>query len=237
MTTSEASLHGGLLVSLNDATQMEPITFPFDSPETKRGNQTLERTDVPMTIPHTFDFWHSSSNAAVEQLYVAERAIRVDGRMVGQKAHEVLHKTMHHVIAMNAGLKREERMDMLDMVTASVMPNLITPAFVSMEMQSSQPKFLLFSREIPIHVNVFCDETCMLLVWSNESRIEQRMRDHYGNRFVVYRMPPIINSVCVIHTYFLKKKISRWKYEMRDNLRVLNALESFIFRRSKPTSE
>ncbi len=126
---------------------------------------------------------------------------------------------------------------MLEMVTGAVMPNLVTPAFISLEVQSSQPKFLLFSREIPIHVNVFCDDTCMLLVWSNEGKIEQRMRENYGNRFVVYRMPPIINSACVVHTFYLKKKISRWKYEMRDNLRVLNALEAFIFRRSKPIQE
>lgn len=234
MAATDSEIHGGLLLNVMDINQMEPITFPFNGEgvHTKRGNQT--RGHDPTSVS-PFDFWHSSQGAATSEMFVTERGVRIDGRCVGQSAEEVLRHTMHRTIAMNAGLRREDRKDMLEQATHTVMPTLQTPAFISMEMQSSQPKFLLFSRDIPIHVNVFCDDACMLLLWSNEKQIEGRMRDHYGNRFVVYRMPPIVNSACVIHTFFLKKRLNRWKYEMRgDNLRVLNALESFIFRRSKP---
>ncbi len=237
MAATDSEIHGGLLINVMDGTLMEPITFPFNEPDvnTKRGNQTREYSP---TILNPFDFWHSSRGAAQNEMFVAERGIRVDGRMVGQNAEEVLRQAMHRTISMNAGLRREDRREMLEMTTSVVLPALSTPALISMEMHSSQPKFLILSRDIPIYVNVFCDEACMLLMWSNEKQIEGRMRDHYGNRFVVYRMPPLINSACVIHTFFLKKRVNRWKYEMRgDNLRVLNALESFIFRRSKHDSE
>lgn len=230
-TTSEGEIHGGLLIDLMDANRLEPITFPFNTPDTKRGNQIR---DFDPAFVYKFNYWHSSNNASKNEVFVTERNISIEGRMVGQNSETVLRRTLNHVVTMNAGLQRSERSDMLDQITSSVMPTLTTPAFISMEMSSSQPKFLLFSREIPIHVNVFCDDACMLLVWSNEKNIEQRVRDHYGNRFVTYRMPPIVNRVCVIHTYFLKKKFNRWKYESHgNNLRVLNALESFIFRRSR----
>lgn len=228
--STEGTVHGGLLINLTDITKMEPITFPFESADTRRGNQIREHEG---TTVHKFDFWHSSSNTARSEIFVAERGISIEGRMVGQNADSVLRRTLHHVVSMNAGLRREERLGMLDMTASAVMPTLVTPAFISMEVTSSQPKFLLISREIPIHVNVFCDEACMLLLWSNEKNIEDRMREHYGDRFVVYRMPPIVNRVCVIQTYYLKKKLSKWKFELRSNLRVLNALEAFIFRRSK----
>ena len=237
MSATDSEIHGGLLLNIMDINRMEPITFPFNEPDvnTKRGNQTRPYDNTSVS---PFDYWHSSRGAASSELFVAERGVRIDGRCVGQNAEEVLRHTMHRTITMNAGLRREDRKDMLEQATVTVMSALHTPAFISMEMESSQPKFLLFSRDIPIHVNVFCDEACMLLVWSNEKQIEGRMREHYGNRFVVFRMPPIVNSACVIHTFFLKKRINRWKYEMRgDNLRVLNALESFIFRRSRNDSE
>lgn len=229
--TTEGEIHGGLLINLTDVYQMEPITFPFDTADTKRGNHVRE---YDPTIVRKFNYWHSSSNAAKSEIFVTERNVAIDGRMVGQNAEQVLRRSLNHVATMNAGLRREERSNMLEQTLNSVMPTLTTPAFISMEMASSQPKFLMFSREIPIYMNVFCDDACMLLMWSNEKHIEQRMREHYGNRFVVYRMPPIVNRVCVIHSYFLKKKINMWRYAARGNdLRVLNTLESFIFRRSK----
>lgn len=238
MNTIEGEIYGGLLINLIDPNRMEPVTFPFtgEGLNVKRGNQTVERGAMHSTNVEAFDFWHSNhSNAARNELLIAERAIHVDGRMVGQDAENVLRKTLHQVLTMNAGVRRKDRLDMLEMASAAVMPTLTAPAFISMEVQSSQPKFILFSREIPIHMNVFCDEACMLLVWSNEAQLEHRMREHYGNRFVTYRMPPIVNSACVLQTYYLKKRMGRWKYEMRgDNLRVLNALEAFIFRRAKP---
>lgn len=240
MSATDSEIHGGLLLNIMDINQMEPITFPFTSAgaNVRWGNQTVEQGAPKPTTVRPFDFWHSSREAAAQEMFVAERGIGLDGRCVGQNAAEVLRHTMHRTLAMNAGLKREERKDMLEQSTNTVMPTLQTPAFISMEMQSSQPKFLLFSRDIPIHMNVFCDEACMLLVWSNERQIESRMREYYGNRFVVYRMPPIVNSACVINTFFLRKRFNRWKYEMRgDNLRILNALESFIFRRAKQDEE
>lgn len=231
MTTTEGEIHGGVLIDLMDPQSMEPITFPFDTKDTKRGNHVRE---YDPTLVHKFNYWHSSRNAAKNEIFVAERGIGIDGRMVGQNAETVLRRALERVVTMNAGLNRDERLDMLEQTTNSVMPTLTTPAMISMEMTSRQPKFLLFSREIPIYVNVFCDNACMLVVWSNEKNIEQRMRDYYGNRFVVYRMPPIVNRACVIHSFFLKKKINRWKFESRgETLRVLNTLESFIFRRSK----
>jgi hypothetical protein len=237
MSALDSEIHGGLLVNILNLDRMEPITFPFDDSvptngvNTKRGNQIKEYD--PTTV-NPFDYWHSSRNASKQNIFVVERGITVEGRMVGHEADRVLRHTLHHVVTMNEGTRREERQDMLEQVTSAVMPNLSSPAMISMEMQSSQPKFLLISREIPIYINVFCDEACMLLVWSNEKQIESRMREHYGNRFVVYRMPPIVNSVCVVQTYFLRKRIKRWRNEMRgDNLRLLNALEGFIFRRAK----
>jgi hypothetical protein len=233
-TTTEGEIHGGLLIRLYDLTKMEPITLPFGE-ETKRGNQVLAYDPV---IPQKLDYWHSSSKAERSEVFVAERNISVESRMVGQNAEQVLRHAQHRVISMNAGLRREERMDMLDHVTASVLPTLVTPAMISMEMMSSQPKFLLFSRDIPIHLSIFCDDACMLLTWTNEYELERRMRDHYGNRFIVYRMPSIVNAACVIQTHFLNKKLKRWIYESRGNhLKLLNMLEAFIFRRSKQDTE
>lgn len=225
------AIYGGLLLDINNSHEgFKPITYPFIGADTTRGNHVKE---YEPTAIHKFDYWHSTHEAHRSKLYVAERGISLDGCAVGHDSEAVMRSTLHQIISVNSGVRMEDRDNMLDTMTKFVLPSLKRPAFLSIDMVSSQSKFLLFSRDIPIHLNVFCDDSCWMLVWTNDAAVEERMQETYGQRFVVYRMKPIINSVCVLHTYYLKKKFNRWKFELRDRLKILNALEGMIVRRSK----
>lgn len=224
-------VYGGLLLKLHDPEGLQPITFPFNSPNTTRGNHVKLHDNTTIT---NFDYWHSGVEAESNTLFVAERGIGLEGRMVGENAAEVLRGISHRVLTVNEGVKREDRLNMLETVYNTVYPHLTGPAFISMAVQSSQPKFLLFSKGKPIYINVFVDEHCTLLTWSSRPDMDARMREVYGSRFSLFRMQPIIDGVVVLHTFYLKKKFTRWKWkpEMQETLRLLNALDATIQRRT-----
>lgn len=225
-------IYGGLLLNLNN-NPFQALTFPFEGMDVRRGNHVSKYDAVEV---RTFDFWHAGRHCASRDMVVAERGVTMHGHMLGVDSERELRNTMHNLLTVNSGVRLEDRDNMLETVTQHVLPKIINPAFISIEMQSSQPKFILFSRDAPIYLYVFCDESSYILMWTNDSNLESSMRKHYGNRFAVYRMNPIVNAVCVLHTYYLKKKFGRWKYELRDKLKVLNALEALISRRSKSDS-
>jgi hypothetical protein len=227
-------IYGGLLLNVSSTTPFQPLTFPFDETVRVRRGNHVQKYD-PVAVK-SFDFWHGGRNCATRDMVVAERGITLCGNMLGSNSESVLRSTMHNLLTVNSGVRLEDRDNMLETVTNHVLPKITMPAFISIEMQSSQPKFILFSRDMPIYMNVFCDDASYLLVWTNDSNIERSMRQHYSNRFAIYRMNPIINAVCVLHTYYRKKKFGRWRYELRDRLKVLNALEALISRRSKSDS-
>lgn len=226
-------LYGGLMIMVNDIFNLKPITFPFDQGMCTRGNHVKPHD---MVTVNSFDYWHSGVDDETRNVFVNERGMQIDSRMIGHNANQMLREMTHRVLTVNHGIKIEDRLSMLNTVTNIVFPQLHTPAVISMAVQSSQSKFILFSRDLPIYFNVFCDDNCMLLLWTNEPDVEARMREHYGERFSVFRMKPILNSVLVLHSYYLKKRITRWRYQKCDRLELLNRLEALISRKSKGDS-
>jgi hypothetical protein len=231
-TNRDGEIYGGLMLNLRDNTPFDTIGFPFTGIEMAHGNHIMEHSKLTV---NNFDYWHGGRDTEHRTAFVAERGISIDARGVGHDCKETLRNTVHRVLTMNSGVKREDRGDMMEMVTEVVLSNIQVPSAISMAVQSSQPKFILFSRDIPLHVNVFCDEACMLMIWTNESTLEERMREEYGERFSVFRMPPIINSVAVIHSYYLSRKIRHWRYRFKDRLKLLNAIEGQLRRKTKAT--
>jgi hypothetical protein len=233
-TFKDGEIYGGLLLNIQESGSFKPIEFPFEGEHVARGNHVKSHSNMVLS---NFDYWHADNNAERNTIYVAERGIGIDGRMVGHNTESMLRSTIHRVLTVNNGIKPEDRVNMLDTVTNTVFPTIQSPAFISLTIQSSQPKFILFSRDIPIHISVFCDEDSMVMVWTNEHDLDKRMREVYKDRFAVFRMQPIVNSVVVLQSFFLKKKLNRWKHEMRDRIRLLNALEAMIIRRSKSDAD
>jgi hypothetical protein len=232
-------LYGGLLLHVQHPDLFKPITFPFESvvnglDTVTRGNHSKVHDNLKIS---SFDYWLSGHDVESNSMYVAERGISINGRMVGANSEETLRGVTHRVLTINEGIKPDERSNILDMVSNIVFPTLQTPALISLSVQSSQPKFILLSRDIPIHVNVFCDDMSMLLIWSNSSDLDTRMREVYGNRFSVFRMKPIVNCAIVLQSYYLKKKMNRWRHEIRDRLKIMNTLEGMVTRKSKGDSE
>jgi hypothetical protein len=232
----QGEIYGGLVLSIAPNEPFLPLTFPFEGDRVSRGNQIRPHDPVRVSA---FDFWHSSNGAHVSNVYVPERALKIEARTVGKSPEETTRDIVHRFVTVNAGVPTESRQNILDTLSSVVLPHLVGPSLISMEVQSPQPKFVFFSRDVPLHFTAYCDDAAMILVWSNEDSLESRMRERYGERFLVFRMKPVLNSVLVVNTYFLQKSFSRWKTrafqgpKSRDRLKLLNAIEAKLSRRVK----
>lgn len=235
-------VYGGLVLDFNRAwaSTFKPVTFPFDaeSHETQvthveTGNHIKKKVlNEPVTLKE-FDYWHTGVNAVVQESVIPERGIEIRGKIIGHEKETTLRQTIHRVININDNLLQGERAAFLDSIGTSVLPLVKTPSLISLTIQSSQPKFVILSRDIPVYFYVFVDSHCEILIWSNEPDLNSRMHDIYKNRFAVYRMQPRCNCAVVLHTYFLKKRLGRWNHVISDKLKGLNALECQIDRKTK----
>jgi hypothetical protein len=63
---------------------------------------------------------------------------------------------------------------------------------------------------------------------------EDRLRTQYPDEFYFYRFRPLPNSVTVIQSFFLRKKLQKWGVKFKDRLKTFNALEQYLIKRTAP---
>jgi hypothetical protein len=223
---------GCLVLQSPDAPTLERPDFPFtELTELNKGNHIAESFDNDRQAP--FDFWLGGRDAEHSRMFVPQRGLALSGFRAGEQTQENLTKrTIQYLLALNSNPTEEERkMAYLDLAYGKVFNRLQERFFLTMEIMSSSPKFVLMTRDIPVHFLGICDNESTYLLWSNEAGLEERMRAHYGERFYYYRMKPFLNGMCVIQSVYLKKKISAWQHMLGDKLKIMNALEVHLFKR------
>lgn len=209
------------------------LDIPFqDLLNSERGNHLR---DFDPEQQHAFDFWHGHTGAESSKLFVSTRGISITGYRVGEPSETNLtHSLVQNLLAINAGnTELEQQLPYLELAYQKVFSRLSgVRSFVSFEVSSSQSKFILMASHVPVWMWVVADDYCSYLVWTNEASLEDRIRAAYPDRFYYYRFRPLNNSVTVIQSFFLRKKLQKWGAKFKDNLKVLNALEQYLTKRT-----
>jgi hypothetical protein len=209
------------------------LSFPFDTLEkVEYGNHLTGIYEN--TSQSAFDFYvGGSTDAEYYKSFVPSRAMQITGFRVGETTeHNLTKKCVQYLLAVNSNPSPEDTNKVyLDVAFEKVYSKISERFFLTLELTSRSSKFVLMTRDMPIYFTGFCDDESTYLMWSNESNLEDRLREHYGDRFYYYRMQPFLNGICVIQSMYLQKKIIDWKKNLRDRLKMMNALELHLFRR------
>lgn len=210
-----------------------PLDLPFAGlPHVEEGNHLNEHKPG---VKQAFDFKLGSDGADTARVYAAARNMTISAYKVGDDQEQSkASRIAKFLLAMNSSAAdNEQDASFLELAYSKVFQKTDGHMFVMLNVTSVQSKILLMARDVPVYMFAFCDDYSTYLMWSNEQSLEQRMRDHYGNRFYFYRMPPIVNGTCVIQSFYLRTKLIKWTDRLRDRLKIMNALEGHLMRRSK----
>lgn len=186
--------------------------------------------------PKSFDYMHGGVNVETSKTYVSARGLALTGLRVGEDGEDTdssLRKVIHNLLAINSVSTEEEQKlsSYLQLAYVKVFNKITSRSLLSIEVRSSQPKFIILTKNMPVYFLALVDDHASYLVWSNEATLEQRVKETFGEKFYLYRLPTYSNGVCVIQSNFLDKKFVHWNRQLRDKLKVMNALEAHLRRR------
>ena len=192
-------------------------------------NNHLTKFDIER--PNTWDYWHGGTEVEKARMHVPVRRVSFTAYATGERTKDSQAKhVIQSLIMMNARATEDEKDNSyLDLVRTKVFTPLPARQLVSVDVTSSQPKFVVMTKDVPVYFMVCWDLDAMYLVWTNELTFEQRLRREYGNRFVFYRMSPVSNGTVVIQSHFLRNKLNKWRQSNTDNLKIMNYLEAYLF--------
>lgn len=205
----------------------EPFLY-LDSLETGNLVNNYDSTKLSM-----LDYWHGGYNSEHSKVFVPARDVGMSGFRIGETTPENMsRKVINHLLAVNSFATEDERnSSYLNLTYKKVFMYFQERFFLSLAITSSSPKFVIITRNTPVYLTAFFDSESMYWVWTNEESLDERMRARYGERFYYYRMRPIHNGVFILQPLYLKKKIAEWSHQLRDKLKIMNALEVHISRR------
>lgn len=216
--------------------QIDPtLVFPQEAHygQLYRGNHLGE---FPPDRSNKFDYAQAGIDATRIETYAAARGLTIRGYRTGEPTDDDqkrLRQVIHNLLAINSQSTEEERnsSNYLQLAYSKVYQKLDERAFLNLDIDSAQPKFVLISKGVPVYSFVLFSDEITFLYWSNDPDLEQRAKSYFGNHFYVYRMPVHSDGICVLQSKFLASRYSLWVKTMYDKLKVMNALESHITRR------
>jgi hypothetical protein len=193
---------------------------------------------ISSEIPKPFDYWHGGVlRTETSKVYVPAIAATLTGYRVGTVTNSNLtKKIIQNLLHLNIEPDNStENATYLEKAYQNVFLKTKERLFVSLDINTAKMgtgKFLLMSRHIQVNLLIFCNKTNTYLLWTNEQDIEDRMRLLFGEEYYYYRAKPILNRACVIHSLYLQTKFRKWKQVIEEPLKLFNALDYFLSRRS-----
>lgn len=205
------------------------------SPTNRGAESNVEIGNLSVTTKSPgMSFCLDTDHAEAIKSYVPTRGISVSARRIGANADSetTLKKVVQNLLAMNGNSTLEEQANStyLNLAFSRVFKNLNNRELIVLAVQSSQPKFIVFTRGVPVYTFSVVDSEGPKLVFTNEVNLDLRLRDA-DPKCCVYRLPSVTEGVCVVQAYFLEKKFVHWTNVLRDNLKVMSALESHLAKR------
>lgn len=222
----------GCLTLYNNGKASWP-SMPFNDLEVTEANNHF--FSYESTKPKMNDYIHGGYKVETFKSFVSSRGIAVTGFRIGEEESVgVLKSTIHNLLAINSVSSPEEQSNSsyLELAYSKVFSKLSTRDCLFLDIVSSQPKFVIMTREIPVYFVAALNDDVAYLFWTNEETLPERIRLEYKERFYLYRFPFLINGLCILQTNFLSKRYKHWTNVFKDKLKVMNALESHISRRT-----
>jgi hypothetical protein len=225
------SVTGGLYGYLVlDAHQAHPFNFPmFPSDRMEIGNHQMLPSGGTL---NNLDFLHGAHSTDFHKVYVPNRGTTISVFQVGDPSMTST-QLVHSLLNIN---------DSIDSEGATYLQVLHSKIFspvgrfcTSISVTSSQPKLALLSSDMPIYLCGFSSQEVLGITWSNDPGLIDRMREQNGTRLYYYRMPTLLNGTLLIQTRFLRSSIRRWTADRHDKLKLMNALESWLQRKTLHT--
>lgn len=184
----------------------------------------------------TLEYLQGGADADSQQAFVSSRGMTLKGYRVGGLEHDgpkQLKQTLNNLLAINSLSSEDEQRSnsYLSLAYSKVFSKIEGRAFINIDVASSQSKFILMTKGVPVYFLAITNDKATVLIWTNENKLEDRIRGLFGQDYYLYRMPIESNGICVIHSAFLQKRFAHWQRIMRDKLMVMNALESYLGRR------
>lgn len=182
-----------------------------------------------------FDYLHGGLNTESHKAYVPARGMTISGYRVGVDTEDNLtRKVIQNLLTMNSDSDVHEQSTFLGLAHTNLYLKTQGRFIMSLDISSQRSKFLLMSRDMQLNMLAFCNsnQSNLYLMWTNEQNIENRMQSIYGEEFYYYRIFPILNSTCIIHSQYLMNKVKKWQRVLRDPLKIFNALDSHLHRKS-----
>jgi hypothetical protein len=214
-----------------------PVTFPFtELPKVEKGNHfgpLREDLELP------FDYWLGGSGLEVSKLSAPSRGVTIGGMRVGEHSEDNLtHKIIYNLLTINSDSTADDRtLPYLDLVYSKVSKNIKGRLYATFDINSSKSKFVIMSKEIPVYLFTFSDDEAAYLIWSNEESLRHRMRQLYGEDFYYYNLGTLLNGTLVLQSYYLRKIYQKWRKLLRDRLKIMNALEEYINKKTLRDTE
>lgn len=187
--------------------------------------------------PRPFDYWLGGKAVSQVKQAIPARNTLFSGFSVkyaedSPPKDPVLTFLTHSITAMRNDLDDDlAEASFVDKIFFHIYPKLRGRICLALDCTSAVSQFLLMTREHAMFFVSMTDKKSTYLLWSNESSLEQRLRDHFDQQFYFFRHQPLVNGVLVIQSRFLASKMAKWS--RYDPLATLNALDVFLTRRTR----
>lgn len=210
-----------------------PVEFPFNTlTNVEHGNHFGRFTQEAETV---FDYWLGGSSLETVKLSAPSRGVTIGGMRVGDSSVEsnLTHKIIYSLLTINADSSDEDKnRSYLDLVYSKVSKDLGAKMYACFDITSSKSKFVIMSKDLPVYLFTFSDDDATYLMWSNEASLKERMKEFYGERFFYYSFNTLTSGTLVLQSYYLHRLYQKWRKLLRDKLKIMNALEEYITKKT-----
>lgn len=212
-----------------------PFTFPFsDLEKLDKGNHFGPFSEK---VENVFDYWMGGIGVESSKLSAPSRGVTISGMRVGDNISDsvanLTHKIIYSLLTINSDSTDEDKsLPYLDLVYSKVSKNLQGRWCATFDISSSKSKFVIMSKDVPLYLFTFSDDEATYLMWTNEESLRQRMREHYGEQFYYYNLGTLKNGTLVLQSYYLRRIYQKWRKNLKDKLKIMNALEEYISKKT-----
>jgi hypothetical protein len=204
-----------------------PLAFPFKDNEGFRYKQGyhIGRQKKEESVAGEYIF---AGHRLQPTVHVPSRDESIDSMMMGEIVNP-LGMAFANRLLLTINSERND-LTFPDLIHERLMKRLSGSFLVCISQSGPHSNFIFLINNIELNIVGVVSDKQTMLVWSNESRLEERMREESGNKFFYYRFPTMNKGSLVLQTAFLCNRFRRWQAEAKDKLKIFSAIERQVIK-------